>query len=143
MKQNVAILAESHQTLDFSIINIFVFISYSWSFLLLYSVFCFAFSFYYNINIDCVLCSRQLWLFFFSSLNHDKCFFATEQKRILINHSLYDVFQIWSQLFEMAHVGEFNWNQCWPPANSQVLAVHAVQFGIFGYAVWIEMEKKN
>lgn len=73
-----------------------------------------------------VCCCRCYGCVFCVYLNHDKCLFATKQKRILINHCLNDVLQIWPQLLEMHHIGEMDWNQCGPPANCQIFAVHTI-----------------
>lgn len=43
-------------------------------------------------------------------LDHDKGFFAAKQERILIDHGLHNVFEVGTQLFEMAHVGELDRN---------------------------------
>lgn len=62
--------------------------------------------------------------------NHDKRLLAAEQERILVDHRLHNVLQIRPQLLKVHHIGEMDWNQCGPPANGQVLAVHAVQLAV-------------
>jgi len=59
-------------------------------------------------------------------LDHDKGVLAAEQIRELVDHGLDNVLQIRTQLLEVAHVGEVDGNECGPPADGQVLAVHAV-----------------
>lgn len=68
-------------------------------------------------------------------LDHDKRLFAAKQERILIDHGLNDIFEVGTQLFEMAHVRELNRDQRGPPANGEILAVHTVQLGVLGNAV--------
>lgn len=62
--------------------------------------------------------------------DHHKGLFAAKQKRKLVNHRLDNVLQIRSQLLKVTHVGELDGDQSGPPANRQILTVHAVQLGI-------------
>lgn len=59
-------------------------------------------------------------------LDHDKGILAAKQIRKLVDHCLHNILQIRTQLLEVAHVGEVDGYECGPPANGQVLAVHAV-----------------
>lgn len=68
-------------------------------------------------------------------LDHDESVLAAEQIRELVNHCLDNVLQIRTQLLEVAHVGEVDGNECGPPADGQVLAVHAVQLRVVRDAV--------
>lgn len=67
--------------------------------------------------------------------NHHECFLATEQEGKLVDHSLHDVLQIWAHRFEAHHIGELDRQQRRPPADRQILAVHAVKLRILRHPV--------
>lgn len=60
--------------------------------------------------------------------DHNKSLLAAEQERVLIDHRLHDILQVRSHRFEAQHVSELDGKKCWPPADGQILAVHAVEF---------------
>lgn len=66
--------------------------------------------------------------------DHHERLLAAEQERKLIDHRLHDILQIRAQLLEVAHVVELDLDQRRPPADRQILAVHAVQLRVLGDA---------
>lgn len=66
--------------------------------------------------------------------DHNESLLAAEQERILIDHRLYDVLQVGPHRFEAQHVGEFDGKERRPPADGQVLAVHAVELRVLRHS---------
>lgn len=79
-----------------------------------------------DVIVLCVQLDRRLVRMVHIGSDHYKSFFAAKQERVLINHGLNDVFQVGPKLLKVAHVSEFDRYERWPPANCQILAVHAV-----------------
>lgn len=66
--------------------------------------------------------------------DHDIIFFPLKQEWKLIDHSLDDVFNMWTLRLELCNVWELQCvKQSWPPADGQVFAVHRVQFAVFSH----------
>ena len=63
-------------------------------------------------------------------LDHDNLVFAEEQEWKLIYHGLNGFLKMWTHHLESHHVGELVGQQRGPPADGQILRVHAVGFAV-------------
>ena len=63
-------------------------------------------------------------------LDHDYLIFSEEKKWELIYHGLNRFLKMWTHHLKPHHVGELVGQQCGPPADGQILRVHAVGFAI-------------
>ena len=78
---------------------------------------------------------KSCLLDFFGS--NDQCVRLVVKKDTeLIDHHLNRLFQMRPHPFKHHHVTEFQWKESGPPADGQVLAVHAVEFAVLTHSVY-------
>lgn len=68
--------------------------------------------------------------------DHDDDVLVAEEERVLVDHRLDDVLEVRPHRLEPAEIVELDRQECGPPADRQVLAVHAVQLAVLRDSAW-------
>lgn len=84
-------------------------------------------------RVLCLWACPRAYLCCFGLSHHYDFVFAEEEERELVDHGLDCVLQMRPHHFESAHIGEFEGQQRRPPADGQVLRVHAVCLAVLSH----------